>query len=93
MNQQEIIRQLNNLCSDIIIQDDTIYLDRLLTVGITVSDNSVTVFWETPAGKPRKETYTNITSITDIVDVWSEFMHHWNRTANRLRKALIQGTV
>lgn len=93
MNQQEIIKQLHKFCSDITVNGNTIYLDRLLTVGITVENNSMTVFWETPTGRSRKQTYTEIDSWDDIIDVWSEFMHHWNKTANRLRQSLIQGTV
>jgi hypothetical protein len=92
MNQTTIIT-IDGFCSDITVNNNTIYLDRLLTVGITVEDSTMTVFWETPKGKQRQQVYADITNLDDVVSVWSEFMHHWNKTANQLRKALIQGTV
>jgi hypothetical protein len=93
MDKQQIIKHLDDFCSDITVKGNTIYLDRLLTVGITVADETMTVFWETPTGRSRKQVYTDINSMDDIVDVWSEFMHHWNKTADRLRKALVQGSI
>ena len=97
MNKHEILRHLAGFCPDITVDGERyVYINNNFVCGLEVSDDTLSIFYPYRK-KERIDVYGNINGYDDIIAVWSEFMHRWNKINNRLRKdklnKLIQGSV